>query len=223
MSEDAHFCKVLSVAMKTLKVDDIIEEVRKKLDEVNANEQEEGYSDEENDNVDNLIKSCIPEGYRLTILAAPQSMLVGKAVENPDLGIDDKMVGTLSLPKDFLRLVNVRLESWISSCSNFITEDEPQYRMQSNSWVCGNPYSPVVAVVDTNEGKKLELYKAKTNTDSLKTFTYIPVADTTSDISIPNQLVGSFIYYTAGLVLAAYKEDNAEDCFKIARSLMGLE
>ena len=209
--------------MKKLSIDDIIEEVRKKLDDVNANEDEMEYSDEETDNLNILIKSCIPEGYRFTMLAAPMSMLEGVTPTEVDLTIKDK-VGTLSLPKDFLRLVNVRLNSWISSCSNFITEDEPSYRMQSNEWICGNPQSPVVAVVETSEGKKLELYKAASDTDTLKTFTYIPIADTTSgEIYIPNQLEGSFIYYTAALVQATYREENAEDLFKVARSLMGLE
>jgi hypothetical protein len=223
VSEDAHFCKVQSVAMKKLSIEEIIEEVRIKIDEVNANEQMEGYSDVESSNVNNLIAACINEGYRLTMLSAPQSMLEGKKAESVTLSINEKKVGTLSLPNDFLRLVNVRLDSWISSCSNFITEDDPMYRMQSNDWICGNPQSPVVAVVDTDEGKKLELYKASSEEDKLKVFTYIPIADISGDIEMSEQLVGSFINYTAGLVLAIYKEENAEDFFKVARSLMGLE
>lgn len=209
--------------MKTLVLKDILEEVRKKLDEVNANEFEEGYSDEEGSNTDSLIKSCIPEAYRLTILAAPQSMVEGHPYDGHELSINDDLVGTVSLPEDFLRLVNVRLSSWISSCSDVITEDEPTYRMQSNKWVCGSPKNPVVAVVDTESGKKLELYKAASKEDKVRVFSYLPVVNADGNIDIPNQLEGSFIYYTAGLVLASYREDNAEDCFKIARSLMGLE
>lgn len=210
--------------MKTIDKEYIKSEVRKKLDEINENELDEGFDVTEDENVDILIESCIAEAYRLVMLAAPVAMLEGVPASTQELNINKELVGTVTLPEDFLRLVNIRLNSWASSCSEFITEDEPSYRMQSNKWVCGNPQHPVVAVVETNDGKKLELYKANSTSDSLRVLTYIPdLSGDEESINVPTQLVGAFIYFTAALVSTTYREDVANDFFKLGRGLMGLE
>ena len=70
----------------------------------------------------------------------------------------------------------------------------------------------------------LELYKAASANDTLKSFTYVASipADATS-VGISEQLAGAFIYFVAGLTLVTFREDVADNFFKIGRNLLGLD
>ena len=209
--------------MKTLTTEEIVRKVRVKLDEISVNESDMMGEDEDNKNLDSVIKSCIPEAYRLVNSLADTSLLEGVRIQaSATIGSD--LVGHVTLPADFFRCISVRLSSWKSSASEIVAEDSPKYRMQSNKWVCGSPEIPVAALVHTGSGRELELYKAASMTDTLKTLTYIPVLeDGGESVSISNAVVGSFIYFVAALTLATFREEIADDMFKIARSLIGLD
>ena len=111
--------------MKTIEVKDIINDVRVKLDEIGLNESEMAVEVEDNTNLDKVIKSCLPTAYNFVCENADASMLEGKS-GNAALTINSEMVGKITLPDDFLRLINVRLSSWNSSFSKIITEDSPE-------------------------------------------------------------------------------------------------
>ena len=209
--------------MKTYSIDQIIDSVRKKYEEIDANESGMyGTTDDANFNA--VVKSCIADAYRLVILSAESSMLEGKQLANAKLTVDENLVGHVSLPSDFLRGVTVRLSSWQSSPSDIITEDTPQYRMQSDPYACGTSQMPVAALVHTASGREMELYKAKASTDTIKSFVYIPLwQEGSASVEIPEQLANAFIYYVAALSATSLREDVANDFFKVARSLLGLE
>ena len=83
---------------------------------------------------------------------------------------------------------------------------------------------PVAALVHTASGREMELYKAKASTDTIKSFVYIPLwQEGSSSVEIPDQLSNAFIYYVAALSATSLREDVANDFFKVARSLLGLE
>lgn len=209
--------------MKNVEVNNIISEVRVKLDEIQLNES--GMADflEDNTNLDLVIRSCIPTAYSFVCENADASMLEGTN-GNVTLTIRPNMIGEIILPDDFLRLINVRLTSWNSSFSKIITEDSSEYRMQSNKWLCGNPECPVVAVVHTAQGRKLELYKASSDSDRLEAFTYIPIYDMkTESVDISERVYEAFIYYVAGLTLTTFREESANSMFEIAKGLLNIE
>lgn len=209
--------------MKTFSAEDIVKKVRVKLDEIAINESEMMETEEDNKNLDSVIKSCIPDAYRLVNSLADASLLEGLDASTSSLSINSDLVGTVTLPADFFRCVNVRLSSWKSSASDIIAEDSPAYRMQSNKWICGTPNLPVAALVHSKSGRVLELYKAASSNDTIKSLTYIPaIEDGTTSVSISNAVANSFIYFVAALTMATFREEIADDCFKIARSLIGL-
>lgn len=210
--------------MKKYTIDNIVSLVRVKLDEIGLNESEMSGNDEDNKNLDTVIKSCISEAYKMVYLMADVTMIEGKDNSGASLAIDSNLVGRVSVPSDFIRLVGIRLSSWSSSKSTAVPEDSPEYRMQSNRWICGSPSQPVVALVNGNNGRVLELYKANSTGDTLKSFVYVPsVSDSATSIEMSEQLSGAFIYFVAGLTMVTFREDVADNFFKIGRNLLGLE
>lgn len=210
--------------MKQYAIHQVIEKVRIKFDEIQLNDSDMIFSTDDAD-MDTIIKSCINDAYRFVVNSADLSMLEGKQLTGDDiLTIDKQLVGHVRLPEDFLRGITIRLSSWQSSSNNIITEESPEYRMQSDPYACGTYQQPVSALVHTASGREMELYKAKDETDTLKSFIYAPSWDSSSEsVEIPDQLEEAFIYYIAALTATTFREDVANDFFKIARSLIGLE
>ena len=209
--------------MKTYTISQVVEAVRTKYDEIKPNESDM-IGDTDDSDMDTLIRSCINDAYRFVINAADLSMLEGKQLSDASLTIDDELIAHVALPGDFLRGISLRLSSWQSAASDIITEDTPEYRMQSDPYACGTWQQPVAALVHTSTGREVELYKAKSSHDSLRSFIYAPRWDSSSEsIDIPDQLSEAFIYYVAGLTATTFREDVANDFFKIAKSLLGIE
>ena len=214
--------------MKTYSIEQIIEQVRIKYDEFGSDGGEMVVFPDNMD-MDTIIASHVGAAYRFVMFNADLSMLEGKTLaDDSRFKIDDDMVGHLPLPDDFMRGVTLRLSSWKSSPSNIIEENSTEYRMQADPYACGTAEQPVVALIHTNNGKELEFYKAKTKEDKLKSFVYVPVPTDdlytgSGDIQIADQLSDAFIYYVAGLTATTFREDVANDFFKVARSLIGLE
>jgi hypothetical protein len=210
--------------MKTLKFSDIIDKVRLKLDEIGVNESEMMEALEDNSNLDSVIESYIKQAYEYVMTNASLSLLDGNDGSTISLAVSDDLVATVALPDDFMRLINIRLSSWKSSLSNLITEDAPEYRAQSNKWLCGNPECPVVAMVHTKDGRKFELYKASSKDDKLSAFSYIPSLGESSDsVSIPNELAEAFICYIAALTLTTFKDEQANGFISITNSILGIQ
>lgn len=209
--------------MKTLTFDEIVKRVRTKLDEIGMNESEMMDADVDNANVDTIIKSGISEAYRFISLYADHGLLDGKNGASATLSVGDDLVARFSLPSDFLRLIGVRMTSWNSSCSEFIRESSPEYRIASNKWVGGSQYKPVAALVHGSTGRTVELFKASSKDDKLKTFTYIPtLADNATSVDISDQTVNAFIYYVSALTLKTLREDISDSYFMVARNLLGI-
>lgn len=214
--------------MKKYSVQEIIEQVRIKYDELELNESEMVVCPDDMD-LESVILSCINTAFRFVVLNADISMLEGKHISNTDkFYIDDDLVGHIPLPDDFLRGISVRLSSWESSPSEVIDERSAEYRMQSDPYACGTSQNPVAAIVHTSNGREMELYKADSKEDIVKSFIYVPfMPDNTDyammDIQVPDLLSEAFIYYIAGLTATTFREDVANDFFKVAKGLLGNE
>lgn len=214
--------------MRSFCAEAIIAQVRTKYDEQSSG-CDEMIVCPDNIDMDSIIMSNIEAAYRFVMLNADLSMLEGKQIEKEySLTIDDDLIGHLQLPEDFLRGITIRLSSWNSSASEIIEENSAEYRMQSDPYACGTFQRPVVALIHTVNGKELELYKAKNKQDTLRSFVYIPlppadIAYQQEDLLIPDQLAEPFIYYIAALTATTFREDVANDFFKVAKSLIGIE
>ena len=214
--------------MKTYSIEQIIELVRIKYDEFGAHESEMVVFPESMD-MNTIIASNVGTAYRFVVFNADLSMLEGKTLaDDSAFSIDQELVGHLPLPADFMRGVTARLSSWKSSPSSIIEESSTEYRKQADPYACGTAEYPVVALIHTNHGRELEFYKAKTKDDTLKSFVYIPAPTDdfyigTGSIQVADQLSDAFIYYVAALTATTFREDVANDFFKVAKSLLGIE
>jgi hypothetical protein len=209
--------------MVTMTADQIVEQVRLKIDEIGANDSDMVDVEKDDSELDSIIRAVAADAYRLVMLGADVHLLEG-VNESTGLTIDAKtLVGEKTLPDDFLRLVSVRLSSWLSAASEVIEEDSAEYRMQSDPLTCATYQCPVAALVINDKGKRaLELYKAKEVSDTLRHFVYvqIPSAGTTS-YNVPNALKEALTWYAAGLTLVAVRDSNSDKCLEVAKGLMG--
>lgn len=214
--------------MKTYSIEQIIEQVRIKYDEFGVHESEMVVFPESID-MNTIIASNVGTAYRFVVFNADLSMLEGKTLaDDSAFSIDGELVGHLPLPDDFMRGVTARLSSWKSSPSSIIEESSTEYRKQADPYACGTAEYPVVALIHTNYGRELEFYKAKTKDDTLKSFVYIPAPPDdlhtgAGSIQVADQLSDAFIYYVAALTATTFREDVANDFFKVAKSLIGIE
>ena len=207
-----------------MSIDEIVRLVRTKYDEIGPNESEM-IEDTDDLNFNKVVRSCITDAYRFVVNSADLSMLEWKGLQ-AEITIGDNLTAYIDLPDDFLRGITARLSSWQSSAMGFITEDAPEYRMQSDPYACGTYQCPVAALVHTPNGRKIELYKARTKQDTLLSLVYAPMIkdiDSNSNVEIPDMLAESFIYYVAALTATTFREDVANDFFKVAKSIIGVE
>ena len=132
------------------------------------------------------------------------------------------LVGKLTLPTGLLRIVTARLSSW----SHFpIPEPDTSqvYLMQQDTYARGSWDRPVNILTYSGTARVLEMYCAKTASDTLR-FVFIrkPEEKTTTGedpqqyYDVPPALEASLIYQIAGLTMLAFKEDVAASLFAIA-------
>lgn len=143
-------------------------------------------------------------------------------------------MGRLKLPDTLLRIVDARL-CWTEneqqrSWSHYpIPEPSTSqvYLMQQDQYARGSWDRPVNILTFNGSDKVLEMYCAKTSSDTLQ-FVYIAKPDMTNvdtehpttDVDVPSKLEASLIYQVAGLTMMAYREDIAGTLLAISKRYM---
>jgi len=122
--------------------------------------------------------------------------------------VDDNggFIMIVKLPKNFLRMVSVKLKSWQRECNdgiNIISHTHPDYKLQKNPFTRGKSVKPV-AVVNKNH---LELYSAADTMDYIESFWYIP---RTLAEYMPNRLVEYVIMQAAIKILGIFGDVNGQ-------------
>jgi hypothetical protein len=139
------------------------------------------------------------------------------------------LVGTLKLPTDLLRIIEARLSSW----SHFPIpkpSTSQEYMMQQNQYARGSWDRPVNILTHNSTDKVLEMYCAKTTSDTLN-FVFIRKPDIgnldtehmSQDVDVPSALEASLVYQVAGLTMVAFREDIAATFFAIAQRYLDPE
>ena len=188
-------------------VDDIVRKVRVFLDMDRESGDLISLDDASALSIEEIIRSKLIEGVRLTLLAAPAETidtarpLRGTVAWRNDTGIG---MGVLSLPDNFLRLLSVKMTDW-KRPARIITEQDEEYAWQSSRHlgVRGNPDRPVAAVVRYPEGVVVELYSCIGGADvRLERGLYVaqPVVDDDGMVDIPRLLLEDIVRQIAALV-----------------------
>lgn len=209
-------------------VDDIIKDVRICIDEIALNDSEfVGMQD--NSEMETIIRSKIIDAMRYVHGNADWSLLepdVKLSMETEGVSVADK-IGKVKLPDNFMRLCYARFSSWPLFLHEPIYWNDKEYATLSNPYATGTWERPKIAMTIHN-GKTLELYKAKDDTDVIEVGILTEPAITTTEelgeqIFVSEKLERALIYYIAGLTLLTYNEQRADNFFNMAMVMMGVD
>lgn len=134
--------------------------------------------------IESYINETLEQAANEMLLIAPIHLLQYKeldAIGTPSE--EDKRIGTIALPDDFLRLHTLRMKGWIRPCHVVNHEGDPIYTLQFKRWTRGTKEKPVVIIdgrdKDSEKAWTLHYYSvdASETTHEVKTFKYVPRFD----------------------------------------------
>ena len=210
-------------------VQEIVTRVRSAIDELMENDSQFLRQSTDEANLTRVIIDKIGYALQHIMEIAPLDKLDSDVFDtltpaelSSDFSIDAELVGRVKLPKDLLRIIEARLSSW----SHFpIPEPDTSqvYLMQQDKYARGSWDRPANILTYIGADKTLEMYCAKTTSDTLN-FVFIRKPDTSNidadhmsaDVDVPAALEASLIYQIAGLSMVAFREDVAASLFTIA-------
>ena len=209
--------------MEGYAVSDLVKEVKVLLD---RNQESAGLlapSDSDTLSQAELIESKIVDAARIILSDAPEDMVEGTSCKNDVAWTDSNgyYVGEMVLPDDMLRILSVKVEGW-NRPAEIISESDDAYKYQNCKYgVRGNPERPIAAIVNTANGKSIELYTSKKN-DATLAFIYVQVPSITTEqkISLPSVLKDSILYMAGYLTCVSLGDtDTASKFIEVARKL----
>lgn len=212
--------------MSTYAVSELVKEVKVLLD---RNQETSGLltpTDTDTLSQSELIQSKIVDAARIILTDAPASMLDGKTFDGLKTAWAESngaFVGTVYLPTDMIRLLNVKASDWNRS-AEIITEEDDAYKVQCNRFgVRGNPERPIAALVHKSGQRFLELFTSKSNTATVS-FTYVDMPSISSgNIDLPETLKDSIVYMAGYLTCVSLGDtDTASGFLGVARKLANI-
>ena len=129
-------------------------------------------------------------------------------------------VGTVYLPSDMIRLLNVKASDWNRS-AEIITEEDDAYKIQCNRFgVRGNPERPIAALIHNSGNRYLELFTSKGNTATVS-LNYVGMPSINEgNIDLPETLKDSIVYMAGYLTCISLGDtDSASGLLGVARKL----
>lgn len=198
----------------------IISDVRVAMDEntaVTAFTDGDGTAiDTDTLEMEEIIKSKIADGVNAVRKAAPLSMLdLTRKASGDDWPVtwidEDKCIGEVELPDDYLRLVMFKMSDWAHAATTPIAADTALYHQQFSEWkgVRGNPSRPNIAIAaDTATGKDVIQFFSCDSTEATAELTYIKRCTGSTGSSESYEIEGpiyrAVVLKIAALVAATY-------------------
>lgn len=212
--------------MSTYAASELVKEVKVLLD---RNQETSGLltpTDTDTLSQSELIQSKIVDAARIILTDAPASMLDGKTFDGLKTAWAESngaFVGTVYLPTDMIRLLNVKASDWNRS-AEIITEEDDAYNVQCNRFgVRGNPERPIAALVHKSGERFLELFTSKSNTATVS-LTYVGMPSISEgNIDLPETLKDSIVYMAGYLTCVSLGDtDTASGFLGVARKLANI-
>lgn len=209
--------------MSTYAVSELVKEVKVLLD---RNQESAGLltpTDSDTLSQGELIQSKIVDAARIILKDAPASMLDGKTFDGLNTAWDETngaYVGTVYLPSDMIRLLDVKASDWNRS-AEIITEEDDAYKIQCSRFgVRGNPERPIAALIHNSGNRYLELFTSKSNTATVS-LTYVGMPFISEgNIDLPETLKDSIVYMAGYLTCISLGDtDTASGLLGVARKL----
>lgn len=209
--------------MSTYAVSELVKEVKVLLD---RNQESAGLltpTDSDTLSQGELIQSKIVDAARIILKDAPASMLNGKTFDGLNTAwaeTNGAYVGTVYLPSDMIRLLDVKASDWNRS-AEIITEEDDVYKIQCSRFgVRGNPERPIAALIHNSGNRYLELFTSKSNTATVS-LTYVGMPFISEgNIDLPETLKDSIVYMAGYLTCISLGDtDTASGLLGVARKL----
>lgn len=209
--------------MSTYAVSELVKEVKVLLD---RNQESAGLltpTDSDTLSQGELIQSKIVDAARIILKDAPASMLDGKTFDGLNTAwaeTNGAYVGTVYLPSDMIRLLNVKASDWNRS-AEIITEEDDAYKIQCSRFgVRGNPERPIAALIHNSGNRYLELFTSNSNTATVS-LTYVGMPFISEgNIDLPETLKDSILYMAGYLTCISLGDtDTASGLLGVARKL----
>jgi hypothetical protein len=209
--------------MSTYAVSELVKEVKVLLD---RNQESAGLltpTDSDTLSQGELIQSKIVDAARIILKDAPASMLDGKTFDGLNTAwaeTNGAYVGTVYLPSEMIRLLNVKASDWNRS-AEIITEEDDAYKIQCSRFgVRGNPERPIAALIHNSGNRYLELFTSKSNTATVS-LTYVGMPFISEgNIDLPETLKDSIVYMAGYLTCISLGDtDTASGLLGVARKL----
>lgn len=211
--------------MKDMLVEDVVEQVRICLDQNMTSKALADLGNVDTLSLDELIWSKIEDAALSVVLAAPVFMLddISVPIGNEKLSIEPEFphAGIVELPSDYARLVMLKLSGWQYPIYEVLPPHTSLYAQANSGFnVFGTKDRPVVFLVPTQYGKRLEVYCASNRSDTIENCLYVPkpkmrpagLDGSETDgmhIKLGDDLERPTIYYAAYLTAMAVNDDNA--------------
>lgn len=192
-------------------VDDIIKDVRIAIDENSNSDILSGFGDTDTLSLNEIIRSKIEEGVKITHCSAPAYLLDGGNNFASGIHWNNDFSGWALLPEDFMRLVVFQMSDWSYPVYSAILSNTPEYRKQFSRFkgIKGNCQRPICAISIRPEGRVLEFFSCNSKNATVTDAVYIPYPkiDEHNGIDICERCYSSAIYIIASLALLAIGED----------------
>lgn len=209
--------------MDRIKEEELIKQVRVTIDE---NQLETDYlkSDTNNLELDDIIRSKLPDAIRIVLENAPAWMVEGKPMSVQPSWLSSKSDGTgfIKMPDDFLRILKIKMEGWTVAVDEPVQDGTPVAIRQKCKHTRGNPIKPVCVLTINGTGNVVLEYYSVEPGRTAKVEYAIYVAKPTlveQSYDIPSLLRSSIVNYCAALSLLSRNEPQAaEHFFTIAQS-----
>lgn len=214
-----------------MKVEDIIKQVRWRIDEESNNTS--AITDEKDDTyMDNIIKSKINDALHWIAITAASSSVFAESKKTSDtsskISVKDydatKNIGTITMDEntEIISISRVRGKEWFKAVIPVEDTDNEAYMMFDES-AMGTADRPQAAIMRENPIKILLQPKP---TEAVVSFVGVPknvdVSSETTDVAITDKLKNAFIYYLAFLLLSAYNDNKATHMYTIALQQLGV-
>ena len=225
---------------------DLVKEMRIAMDEVSHDELNDIFADDSEDE----MKQAIETAAQQILLQAPAQMLQPKRVmvslnESGRQDYDAIQTqytdghGSLVIPDDWLRLVELRLRSWQSPLTMLMEPGSKEAQMQSSRWTRGTPQKPKGMITTSpTTGKRGLMYWTAGRYDAthdnpinkvydheVDLFTYVPYQKVEDVLSEDQQTVAGqkitlaltdeckkyLIYRAISIFLVSKKENDLAD------------
>lgn len=216
-------------------VEEIKKRVRLAIDEVTPTNESEFISENDDQlNLNAVIQDKINYALLYVLKNIPKEQIGSEAsllslTKGTNYTIDaTTLVCTIDLPKEVLRVLSARMNSWKYS-PNPIEEGTTEYLMQSDEYTRGTINRPVVCVCRKGGKLKLEMYVASSTEDTTDVsvvnepnYSSTELSTDTTEIAVPEKYEAAFIYQVAALSMVAQRENIAENLFAISNKYLGV-